>query len=139
VRATLGVWTLALASMSLASVARADIAPPDVDACALLPAGSPCTTAGRARGECVATGDAGRGVCRLVARADLVAQPPTPAPRSVKPTRAPAKRRAPRSSSTSACSATAVSTGTGPWAAVLIVLLVRRRTVERWFGARPRP
>jgi len=59
---------LVIAAMALPSRIRADVAPPNMDACRLLPAGSPCTEDGRSRGECVRIGDAGGHACRVLAK-----------------------------------------------------------------------
>lgn len=59
---------LVVAATLFAPPIRADIAPPNVDACELLPAGSPCTQDGRLRGECVRIGDAGTHACRVLAK-----------------------------------------------------------------------
>jgi hypothetical protein len=58
-------WEVVLACSAFAAPSLADIAPPPVDACALLAPGSPCTTAGRLRGECVKVAEGERSICRL--------------------------------------------------------------------------
>jgi hypothetical protein len=59
---------------------RADVAAPEVDACALLPAGSPCTEDGRLSGQCVQTGNRpGDYACRVLARNTASPQPAAPA------------------------------------------------------------